>query len=100
LFVLFRPASAQDDAIKTLINPYLYCVGRATARQPDRFKNPDAAIERSHQGCQTEELAIRSYGELNGLTQAEINLVIAVQRGRLKKSLSEALLEKAATRKR
>jgi len=79
------------DVTQDLINPYYYCVGRVTGRQPDRFQNPDAAVERAFTACQTEELAIRSYGEMNNLSAAEINLVIATQRGRLKRYLSEQL---------
>src|SRR5258705_11158037 len=84
------PAIAQN-VTETLINPYLYCVGRATGRQPDRFRDPDSAIERAFLACQTEELAIRSYGEMNNLSLAETNAIMALHRRGVKKELIEKL---------
>lgn len=84
-------AASAQDVIQNLINPYYYCVGRSTGKQPDRFRNPDAAIERAFLDCQTEEMAIRSYAELQNLPPVQINAIIALQRGRLKRSLSEKL---------
>lgn len=94
LIIICDPASAQNqnqDVLDTLINPYYYCVGRATGRQSDRYANPEQAVEKAFLACQTEELAIRSYGENGGLSDREINSIIVLQRSRLKKSLVEGL---------
>ena len=50
-----------NDVTERLINPWYYCVGQATGRQPDRFRSPEESVERAFIACQTEEMAVRSY---------------------------------------
>lgn len=90
-----QAASGQsNDLTERLINPWYYCVGQATGRQSDRSRHPEEAVERAFLACQTEEMAIRSYAELAYIPQAQINGIIAMHRGKLKKSLVDNLTKK------
>lgn len=83
-----------ENVTETLINPWYYCVGRATGRQPDRFKSPEIAVERGFAACQTEEMAVTSFGGLNGIPPAQMSAIISSHRSRLKQSIVSKLLEK------
>ena len=94
LLLLAWPAEAQEiDVTETLVNPFYYCVGRAVSRQPDRYRNPEEAVERGFMACQTEEMAIRSYAEMNRLSPAQISMIVTTHRTRLKARLVEGLLQ-------
>lgn len=82
-----------NDVTERLINPWYYCVGQATGRQPDRFRSPEESVERAFIACQTEEMAVRSYAELASLPPAQINAIIAKHRLDLKRSLVSKLVK-------
>lgn len=86
-------AWAQESPTETLVNPWYYCVGRVTGSQPDKLKSPEAAIERGFEGCKTEEAAVRSWGEMRGLSPAELNMAISSHKTRLKQALISSILK-------
>lgn len=84
----------QQSVTETLINPWYYCVGKATGRQPDRFKNPEMAVERGFEACRTEEMAVQSFGAASGITEVQMTAIIVSHRSRLKQSLVSELSKK------
>lgn len=90
----------EQDVAATLINPWYYCVGRAAGRQSDKFQNPELAVERGFLACQTEEMAIRSFGELLDVTPSQMNAIISKHRLELKRSIVAKILEMKAPPKR
>ena len=87
---------ADADAI---VNRYYFCVGNATGRDAARFSNPEAAVERAFFACQTEEMAIRAYAELNNIRPALINALIATHRARAKGAIVEELTGATPTKR-
>lgn len=98
LFLLAAgPAAAQENPTEALVNPWYYCVGQVTGRQPDKYRSPEIAIERGFDGCKTEEAAVRSWGEVRGLSPAELNMVISSHKTRLKQAITSTLLKSKKT---
>ena len=97
ILILASSAAAEDDSAKALVNEFYYCVGRATARQPDRFKSPEIVVERAFAACSTEEAAIRSYAELNHIPLAQTNAIMVGHRSKLKRAFVEKLQEGGST---
>jgi hypothetical protein len=100
---LLMPLSAvaqvnRGDA-DAIINRYYICVGNATGRDAARFSNPEAAVERAFFACQTEEVAIRAYAELNNIEPAQINAIIATHRARAKAFIVEKLTRPTPTKR-
>lgn len=83
----------QENEGGAVVNQYYYCVARVTNRDPSRFINPEVAVERGFGGCQTEEFAIRAYASLQDIPAAQIEVIIAAQRGKIKKAYVEKLIE-------
>jgi hypothetical protein len=85
------PAAAQTAETNALVNAYYLCVGKAAGRDAALFSNPEATAERAFFACQTEELAIRSWGELRNIPPAQLDAIIANFRGQAKAQVMEWL---------
>jgi len=87
LLGLTASAQAQNADGANLVNQWYLCVGKVVNTMPDKFSAPEAAVERGFDGCRTEEDAFLTWGQLQGISPADLALVKSTKRSQLKFSL-------------